>query len=501
MTNIKSSQPVITHIVIVDKMLGVTLPQPNRLILTPADYIAHNYPDDARLSPRVKVINLCSDYSYLKTGYYCSILADARGHRCTPAISDVIHAQWKRLHADRFGELAALLSDAEARAALGDAPYLDIYFGRTAHPDLQGFSRAAFDAFRLPAMRVELAQKPSGVKITSIEPLTLSDLRHDSVAFNAALDEFSGANWEEPIKAKPERYWLAILHNPQEANPPSDQAALQNFIRVGQSMGFYVELITRANFDSLLEFDALFIRETTAVNNHTYRFAEKALREGLAVMDDPVSILRCCNKVYLQDMLREHNIPTPRGEFLYRRGAALPKLAPRDFPRVLKVPDGAFSLGVFKVDNQAEFEAKAEHMFKSTEIILMQDFAKSGFDWRVVTLGGKILFACRYHMAGGHWQIYNHAAEQDGEGHKYGRVECVAVADIPAPIAQTALQAAGLIGTGLYGVDLKEIDGAPLVIEVNDNPNIDAGFEDQLLGDALYAAIFDHFKILIDSDE
>ena len=45
------------------------------------------------------------------------------------------------------------------------------------------------------------------------------------------------------------------------------------------------------------------------------------------------------------------------------------------------------------------------------------------------------------------------------------------------------------IGDGLYGVDLKEVKGKAFVIEVNDNPSIDAGCEDQVLGEELYLAI------------
>jgi glutathione synthase/RimK-type ligase-like ATP-grasp enzyme len=41
-----------------------------------------------------------------------------------------------------------------------------------------------------------------------------------------------------------------------------------------------------------------------------------------------------------------------------------------------------------------------------------------------------------------------------------------------------ALKAGASIGKSLYGVDVKELDGGFIVIEVNDNPNIDAGLED-----------------------
>nr|MBF3181566.1 RimK family alpha-L-glutamate ligase [Pseudomonas aeruginosa] len=49
------------------------------------------------------------------------------------------------------------------------------------------------------------------------------------------------------------------------------------------------------------------------------------------------------------------------------------------------------------------------------------------------------------------------------------------------------------IGDGLYGVDLKQAGDKVLVIEVNDNPNIDAGIEDGQLGDELYRRILQAF--------
>jgi glutathione synthase/RimK-type ligase-like ATP-grasp enzyme len=330
--------------------------------------------------------------------------------------------------------------------------------------------------------------------------------RHAAAAFNVALDEFSGSAWSENMRAKPERYWLAILHDPDAQDAPSNAGALENIIRVGRDKGVYVELITRASADSLLEFDALFIRETTAVNDHTYRLAEKAEREGLIVIDDPASIRRCCNKVYLHEAFLAHDIPTPPSEFLYKRERHLPQLGPDDFPLVLKVPDGSFSRGVYKVNSQAEFEDRCAQMFKTTEFVLKQGFMPSDYDWRIVLLGGTPLLACRYHMARGHWQILNHAvvpsqnAGSDADDGSFGPVDCVPLDDVPPAILDAAQRAAGLIGDGLYGVDLKEVGGKPFVIEVNDNPNLDAGYEDMLIGDGLYAAIIDYFKARIDAE-
>ena len=49
------------------------------------------------------------------------------------------------------------------------------------------------------------------------------------------------------------------------------------------------------------------------------------------------------------------------------------------------------------------------------------------------------------------------------------------------------------IGNGLYGVDLKQSGNKIHVIEVNDNPNVDAGVEDIVLKQALYDKIMGVF--------
>lgn len=69
----------------------------------------------------------------------------------------------------------------------------------------------------------------------------------------------------------------------------------------------------------------------------------------------------------------------------------------------------------------------------------------------------------------------------------------LAVEAAPAAVVETAVRAANLIGEGLYGVDLKQTADGICVIEVNDNPSIDAGVEDAVLGDALYDRIMGEF--------
>ena len=49
----------------------------------------------------------------------------------------------------------------------------------------------------------------------------------------------------------------------------------------------------------------------------------------------------------------------------------------------------------------------------------------------------------------------------------------------PAAATQTTRRPANLIGDGFYGVDLKSGPDGPMVIEVNDNPNLERGVEDE----------------------
>src|SRR5690606_35401675 len=99
-----------------------------------------------------------------------------------------------------------------------------------------------------------------------------------------------------------------MLTDPEETLPPSSKKTLEHFVRAGRRIGIDVDLITKKDYSRLTEYDALFIRETTSVNHHTYKFAQKADFQNMPVIVDPDSILRCANKVYLNEMLRENNI-------------------------------------------------------------------------------------------------------------------------------------------------------------------------------------------------
>ncbi|MDV7402742.1 hypothetical protein RZS08_65575, partial [Arthrospira platensis SPKY1] len=93
--------------------------------------------------------------------------------------------------------------------------------------------------------------------------------------------------------------------------PPSDKRAIKKMVEAANLLGMEAEVIDESDFSRLGEFDALFIRTTTAVNHYTYAFSVEARRLGMAVLDDPDSILKCTNKVYLTRLLQKNKIPIP----------------------------------------------------------------------------------------------------------------------------------------------------------------------------------------------
>jgi glutathione synthase/RimK-type ligase-like ATP-grasp enzyme len=344
--------------------------------------------------------------------------------------------------------------------------------------------------FQIPLLRFRFARNGSW-QIRSVKALGTNDVpeMHRAFMIDAAEKHFSGGPSARP-KQKRMRFDLAILHDPEEKEAsPSDEGALKKFIKAGESLGLNTELITRDDYGRLLEFDALFIRQTTGINHYTYRFARRGATEGLVVIDDPVSIARCTNKVYLAELLGRHKIPMPETVVAHRDNAneISEKLG---FPCVLKRPDSSFSQGVVKVHDEEDLQQRLKEFFAQSELLVAQQFLPTTFDWRIGILDQRPFFACQYFMAPGHWQII-HWSKQGRE--RYGNFKTVPVELAPRKAVQIALKAANLIGDGLYGVDVKESNGNFYIIEVNDNPNMDSGCEDQVLRDEMYRRVMESF--------
>ncbi|GAB4371613.1 MAG: RimK family protein [Deltaproteobacteria bacterium] len=435
-----------------------------------------------------RVYNLCRSYRYQSLGYYVSLLAEARGHRPLPSVTTVQDLKSPTILRVFSDDLDAMIQKSLARIQSKEF-VLSIYFGRNVAKHYDRLCQHLFSLFQAPFLRSLFVhnEKTGKWTLASLGPISASEIpeSHRPFVVEVAQEYFKGRRRAGGKRSR-FRFDLAILADPQEEEPPSDERALQRFVKAAESVGLNVEFLRKEDFGRIAEFDALFLRETTNVNHHTYRFARKAEAEGLVVVDDPESILKCANKVFLAELLERNRVLTPKTIIVHRgnRDAVAGRMG---LPCILKQPDSSFSRGVVKVDAVQDLKGEVNRLLDRSELIIAQEFLPTPFDWRVGIFDRQPLFACRYFMARRHWQIYRR--ESNGAVADEGKYETLPVEHLPTPVLRTAMKAANLIGDGLYGVDLKEADGKVYVIEVNDNPNIDAGVEDQILKEEIYLRI------------
>lgn len=438
-----------------------------------------------------RVFNLSNDYSYQSRGYYVSLLAEARGHRPLPDVKTILD-----LKAPSLAKIVSDSLDDIIQKSLKSLKYkefvLNIYFGQNSDSQYSKLASELYRLFQSPLLRAKFVCNKKW-SLQGIKAISMKDIPDEQLEYirTFAGDYFSKKRYD---KARPDKsvYDLAILYSSETESPPSNKQAINKFVEVAEKQGFNVELITQEDFNKLPSFDALFIRDNTTVNNHTYKFARRAQSEGIALVDYPDIILKCCNKVYITELLQLANLAIPKTMIVQHENKD-DVIKTLGLPCVLKSPDSTFSMGVKKVETYAEYNSEIKKLLDRSDMVLAQQFMFTDFDWRIGVLDGKPIFSCKYFMAKGHWQIYNWKARRQKE--RTGHYESVPVENVPENVIKTALKAVSLVyNKGLFGVDIKEINGKPYIIEINDNPNIDMGVEDLILKDELYLTIVKALK-------
>ncbi len=462
---------------------------PNTRVISARKYITDA--EFARLG-EFRVLNLCNAFKYQNMGYYVSLLARARGHRPEPAVRTIIDFGSRKIIKHMSGEIEDI-----SHKILGDLKQdvfeLEIYFGRCIEKKYERLARSLFTLFPAPMFKAYFKRKKSGVwEVFDLEPITSKHISAENLeTISKIANEYLLRRQRLYNEMGDSRYGLAILIDKNEGCfAPSNGKALAKFARAASAAGFECEFITKHDLDRLSEFDALFIRTTTNANNYTYTFARQAEANGMVVIDDTNSIIRCANKVFQAQLAQSRKVPIPQTIIVHKQNAKdISKHLP--FPIIIKQPDSQFSQGVFKASNEAELSTILTALLKNSDLLIAQEFVPTLFDWRISIFDKKPLFACKYFMASKHWQVVN----SSGKGrNREGASETLAVEDVPKKVLDVALKMANMMGDGLYGVDIKETqDDRVLLIEVNDNPNIDAGIEDKILKGELYKRIMEGF--------
>jgi glutathione synthase/RimK-type ligase-like ATP-grasp enzyme len=261
----------------------------------------------------------------------------------------------------------------------------------------------------------------------------------------------------------------------------SDEAeALQCFKQTAEQMGHEFNFMFRSGLSEIPKYDAVFIRATTDPLYTAYVVSRTAWVLGLRVVDDPESIRICANKIHQYRLFEKYDVPhiptlfLNKEEFHHRQIEEIFELFGK--PVVIKAPYTSFSKYVEKVSCETSFREVAKRFFRRSDYIVVQRFMPSRFDWRVGVLNGEVLYVCKYMMPKGKWK---HGVKRRGKpSFVWGRTVTLKRDNAPQRLKETALKACSVIGKGLYGVDIKEVNGDYVVVEVNDNPSIYRGQED-----------------------
>ncbi|GBG13587.1 D-alanine--D-alanine ligase [Novimethylophilus kurashikiensis] len=457
---------------------------PDATVVTARHYLAdpeHGNEGNAR------VLNLCRTGRYQGRGYYVSLLAEARGQRPVPDVKTIEDLRSEAHLQALADELQSLIQETLVHDE-SDRFQLDIYLGK--HVSHQALAEHIFARVRAPLLRVLFVRTEGSWRLDGLHVISLSDIPQQDRAFLIeAVKSFIAENPAPKRQSgKRDRPRIAILHDPNEPNKPSNDEALQRLVKAAPLVGLEAELIGPEALERLPEFDALFNRASP--EGVIYEFIRQAESLGMPVVDDPESVLKCGNKVFMQELLNRHRIATPR-TLIAHRGNVDEIVPTLGLPCVLKLPDSGFGLDVVKIESEDNLRKEAERFFTKSELIIAQEWLPSDFDWRVGVYDRRPLFVAKYYMAPGHWKIIR-MAEGDQEMVE-GKTEAMTIGEAPEQVINTAVRAANLIGRGLYGADLKQVGDRVYLIEVNINPNIDAGNEDQVLGEAMYREILGVF--------
>src|SRR5204862_1706824 len=114
---------------------------------------------------------------------------------------------------------------------------------------------------------------------------------------------------QRPAAGRPK---VAILWDREEKHKPSNEAAIERFLEAAPRVGLEAEVVGPDSLERLPEYDGLLIRAGTDVAGYTYEFARRAESLGMPVVDDPDSILKCTNKVFLRELMSRHRIAEPK---------------------------------------------------------------------------------------------------------------------------------------------------------------------------------------------
>jgi len=405
------------------------------------------------------ILNLHVSKDYLDYNYYKILLDEIDYVYCFPKIDDVFECL--------SNNLAENINKVAVNYIWGEAKFY-VCFGTASSEFFDDLAKLIYRKINLPILKVETNE----YCISNIEPCDFDELEKADATecFYIGLETFNKISEKKhKEKAQASISSLAVLIDNKDPRPPSSRETLEAFKNYAKTLGISVDVIDEFSDNNSNNYDALFLRRVNA-----YEFSLMCKEKDIPVIDETHSILRCNNKIYQHNLFVTHNISYPKSLNIRSENKIEDIERLFEYPIVIKVPHLSYSVGVFRCDNNVELRNLLSKLFKKYEFLLVQEFLISSFDWRVGILDGIVLYVCKYFLQTDYWKIINHNVDKQNHS---ANIERVSASHAPSKMLNLALTASNYLGRGLFGVDIKEIDGQFFVMEVNDCPDINIGDE------------------------
>src|SRR5207248_2363819 len=207
----------------------------------------------------VRVLNLCRTGRYQGRGYYVSLVAEARGQRPVPDVKTVGAFKSEAYVRALEAEIQPLVQET-LRHDESERFQLDVYLGK--HPSHQALAEQLFERVRAPLLRALFARAEGSWRLDALQAIGVADIpqQNRAILLQAVKSFMAGNSTSKRQGAKKDRPRLAILWDPNEPHKPSNEEALQRFVKAAPLVGLEAELIGPEALERLPEFDALFNR-------------------------------------------------------------------------------------------------------------------------------------------------------------------------------------------------------------------------------------------------
>lgn len=168
------------------------------------------------------------------------------------------------------------LSVQQDNAEVSSEPLL-VLFGEVKDQRFKRLARQAFEKYPCPILVVtpsvthtKVLVKASGKVqvegVATVQVKAFKDLAEKQQArFIEQLEIHTKKQWRASKANKRTRWDMAILVNPEETTPPSDEKAIKHFVKGAEKTGFRADVVSRLSLEELGHYDALFIRVTALV--------------------------------------------------------------------------------------------------------------------------------------------------------------------------------------------------------------------------------------------